>query len=415
MTRARITLTDVAFGGEALGRLDGKVVFVPYALPGEEVLLDLVEQRRDFARGEVARVLRRSEQRAAPPCPYFGRCGGCQWQHASYPAQLEIKRQIVVQQLARIGRFPDADDLVRPTIGMLSPWEYRNQVRFSFGRRFGELGFTRWRSHRLLRIDHCYLAHPRINGVLYQLQGRLAGERLHQVVVRVGANTGDLLIAPRLPIEDPPSGQSHLEEELLGRRFRIAAPSFFQVNTRRERRPLPAGHRPGDWLPPLPADGLSMAELLALLVLDGVAPQGDELVIDAYAGVGTFGVLLAPRVRRVIAVEESPVAVQDARHNTRDLPNVEVRAGKAEDLLPQLDVRPDAVVLDPARVGCAPPVLAALIAARPRRIVYVSCDPATLARDLRVLGDGGFRLERVQPLDMFPQTYHVESVALLNG
>ena len=414
-----VELTDAAFGGEAIGHLpDGRVVFVPRALPGEAALIQVQQQRRDFARGEVAVLERPAPGRVEPPCAYYrAGCGGCSWQHAEYALQLRLKQGIVSEQLRRIGHFADADELVRPPIGMLEPWQYRNQARFTVGRRFGELCFTFRSSHRLLRIDHCRIVHPRINAILEVAQGRLAnvGRRIHQVSVRVGANTGQVLVGPALPeVPEIESGQRFLEEELLGRRFRLQPPSFFQVNTRREVRPLPPAVRRA-WLP-LPADGVSMAELLALLVMDRLEPEPDQLVVDAYSGVGTFALLLAPLVREVIGIEEAPSAVRDAEHNARDVSNVRFVQAKTEAALPALDGgRVDAVVLDPARVGCHPDVLAALVRSRPRRVVYVSCDPSTLARDLRVLVDGGYALAEVQPLDMFPQTYHIECVATLTA
>jgi 23S rRNA (uracil1939-C5)-methyltransferase len=413
-----IELTGASFGGEALGRLDdGRVVFVPMALPGEQALVRLREVRRDYARAELLAVERPAPGRRPAPCAHYHEgCGGCSWQHADYALQLGLKRGVVVDQLARIGRFPDAEALVRPMLGMVDPWRYRNQARFTVGRRFGELCFTYRGSHRLLRIDYCWIVQPRLAEVLDRLQGRLAGlgRRLHQVAIRVGANTGDLMVSPALPeLPDVPSGQPFLHEELLGRRFRLRGPSFFQVNTRREQRPLPAAV--GSPRLPLPADGVSMAELLALLVLDRLAPRGDELVVDAYCGVGTFALLLAPLVAEVVGVEEARVAVEDAEHNGRDVPNARFLCGKTEHVLPNLSLsrRPDAVVLDPARAGAHPAVLEALLWQRPPKLVYVSCDPATLARDLRVLVDGGYALREVQPLDMFPQTYHIECVAVL--
>jgi len=209
------------------------------------------------------------------------------------------------------------------------------------------------------------------------------------------------------------SGQAYLEEELLGQRFRLEPPSFFQVNTRREPRELPAAISRA-WLP-MPSDGLSMAELLALLVVDRVQPSSSDVVTDAYSGVGTFAVLLAPLVREVIGIEEARSAIRDAEHNARELANVRFIQAKTEQALPSLSVRPDAVVLDPARAGCHPDVLRALLDSRPSRLVYVSCNPTTLARDLRVLVDGGYTLHEVQPLDMFPQTYHIECVASLSA
>jgi 23S rRNA (uracil1939-C5)-methyltransferase len=412
MTTVTLNLTDLAFGGEAIGRLDGRVVFVPFGLPGEEVVVELTEDKHDFARGRIVEILRPSPDRVRGPCPYFGECGGCSLQHAEYSAQLTFKRSIVVEQLRRIGHFADADSLVLPTIGMISPWEYRNHIRFTVGRRFGELCFTRRGSRQLMRIDRCLIAQPPINAATAQIQGHLVGFRGHQVAIRVGANTGDLLINPRLEaVPDLPTGQGYLEEVLFDRCFRIASPAFFQVNTRRERRPIPAGLREPAW--PLPEDGLSMAEILALIVNDRLELSGRELLLDAYCGVGTFAILLARSAGRVIGIEESPAAVKDARRNAEGLTRVEFVEGKTEDVLPKLAERPDAVVLDPARIGCDPSVLEALGKLRPPRVAYVSCDPATLARDLAILVEQGYRLHDIQPVDMFPQTYHIECVAHL--
>jgi 23S rRNA (uracil1939-C5)-methyltransferase len=412
-----VELTDAAFGGEAIGHLpDGRVVFVPRALPGEAALVQLHQERRDFARGEVATLERPAPGRVDPPCAhYLQGCGGCSWQHAEYELQLRLKRDIVADQLRRIGHFSDAAALVRPALGMLQPWHYRNQARFTVGKRYGELCFTYRSSHRLLRIDHCWIVHPKINAILEAAQGRLldpARRRIHQVSIRIGANTGDVLVAPALPeVPEIESGQPFLEEELLGRRFRLQPPSFFQVNTLREQRPLPPVI--GEPRVPLAADGVSMAELLALLVMDRLDPGPEDLIVDAYSGVGTFALLLAPLVHEVVGIEEARSAVRDAIHNAGDLANVRFIQAKTEEALPSLGARPAGVVLDPARVGCHPDVLRALLDLRPGRVVYVSCDPSTLARDLRILVDGGYTLHEVQPLDMFPQTYHIESVATL--
>lgn len=411
--RVQLELTAVAHGGEAIGRLDGRVVFVPQGLPGEDVVVELVQDKRDFARGQIVEILRASTERVAPPCPYFlAGCGGCQWQHAAYPFQLQGKQQIVAEQLRRIGGFEDAQRHVLPTIGMADPWYYRNHARFTVGRRDGELCFTRTGTRSLMRIDHCWIMQPPVNATLERLQGRLPSFPAHQLSIRVGANTGDQLVSPALPDDlGVPSGQTELHEELLGRRFRVAGAAFFQVNTRREVRELPTGAERFGHL--VADDGVSIAELLILIALDRLDPQPDDLVVDAYSGVGTFAALIAPLVREVVGIEESPAAVKDARNNARDLANVQFIEGKTEDVLPQLSQRADKILLDPARVGCEPRVLDALLAARPERIVYVSCDPATLARDLAILRTGGYTLQTVQPLDMFPQTYHVETVTLL--
>ncbi len=209
--------------------------------------------------------------------------------------------------------------------------------------------------------------------------------------MRIGVQTGDTLVQPDLSAYVPeiPTGQRSYEEELCGERFRVSAPSFFQVNT-------------------------AQAETLIRLVREGLCLRPDDFLLDAYAGVGTFAKVLAKDVAQVLAVEVSASSVADGRVNTADLTNVRWIEGEVERVLPELDLRPTAVVLDPSRQGCAPPALHALIAAVFPRIAYVSCEPATLARDLRILADGGYHIRSVQPVDLFPQTYHIESVALLD-
>jgi len=409
LPRVEIELDGISHLGGAVGRVDELVHFVSYALPGERVVARVVDAHGNFARAETDRVLCAAPERVAPPCPYFGRCGGCDWQHARYEAQLRFKTETVREQLRRLGGFADAP--VRPMIGAASVYGYRNHARFS-ARRDGTLGFTRQQSHAVMTIEHCHVVVPPISAMLAALQGR-GHRRLHQVALRHSLRTGQSLVAPHIPDAPIPTGQPYLEDEVLGRRFRIAANSFFQVNTRPDVRPLPQAIA-APWVAEREA-AWSQADLLALLAIDRLRPAPGELLLDAYAGVGTFALLVADHApgARVLGIEEAASAVMDARHNAAGAPNLEFVQGRVEAVLPGLDAVPDGAILDPARAGCARPVLDALVARAVRRIVYVSCEPATLARDLRILVDGGYALTEVQPIDMFPQTRHVEAVATL--
>ena len=380
----RVSLTDIAHHGAAVGRANGQVVFADYGLPGEEVIVAVEERRPTFLRGRVVDVLRASPRRAFPPCPYFGECGGCQWQHADYSYQLELKQHIISEQMQRVAGLAEIE--VPPLVPSPHLWHYHNHARL-VADEAGQLGFRRLRAHEVVYIGFCWIMHLPISFALQKLQ-RLTYRPGQEVVVRAGVCTGDLLVQPRLPL-DLPTGQAHLEEELQGRRYRISRDAFFQVNT-------------------------LQAERLLSLVAEGLQPQPNEHLLDLYGGVGTFGLALAERVRRVTEVEDSPAGVEDARHNARGLDRVRVLLGRVENVVKTLKGRIDCAVVDPPRAGLAPSALRALVGLRPSRIAYVSCDPATLARDLRRLIDAGYQVVRLQPLDMFPQTFHIETVALLH-
>ena len=390
----RLTLESLSHKGSAIARKDGQIVFVAYGLPGEDVDVLIERAYPDYLEGVVTAVHTPSPHRVMPRCEYFGVCGGCQLQHADYDEQLRLKTGVVSEQLRRIGRLPDVP--VLPAIGSPNPWHYRNHARFSVDRE-GFLGYIPRNRKRVLRIENCYIVDPWIHATLKTLQGgpvdREQGRlpRLHQVAMRVGVNTGDTLIQPDLTewVPELASGQRVLDEALLGERFRVSASSFFQVNT-------------------------PQAERLIRLVREGLGLTRADVLLDAYAGVGTFAQTLAGDVAQVLAIEVAASSVADGRHNTAELSNVRWIEGQVEDVLPKLDTRPTAAVLDPSRQGCAPPVLHALIQAAVPRLAYVSCEPATLARDLRVLADGGYQVRSVQPVDLFPQTYHIECVALLD-
>lgn len=372
--------------GEAMATHAGRDVFVFGGIPGESVSAEVVAIRRKYIAAQVVSVIRSSPHRVEPPCSYFGECTGCQWQHISYSAQLEAKAAIVEDALRRVGNFHQPS--VLDTIPSPKPLGYRNHARFNIWRSTGSLGFTHRERRRFVRVDRCLLMNDRTNELLEQLQDRCA--ETSALSIRASDATGDYLIQPTLqnPAVPVATGQKRYREAVNGREFRVASPSFFQVN-------------------------VEQAGKLAELAIDALGLSGHETVVDAYAGVGAFSALLAPHAARIIGIEESTAAVADAEENVADAPNVEFMTGKVEDILPSLEVVPDAVILDPSRTGCQPTVLETLLELAPPRIAYVSCNPQTLARDLAVLCRR-YSIESVQPVDMFPQTHHVECLASLS-
>lgn len=427
-----LAIESLAYGGDAIAHMDdGRAVFVSGACPGDRVRVDITEERDRFVRAQVTEVLEPSPHRVVPPCPYFGACGGCSWQHVSYELQCSAKRLAVVDALTRIGRIPSAEALVAQTRPSVRPFGYRNKVELvtnPTAQRL-ELGYHRAASDQVVPVESCLLLpkkHQRapraLTGALRYLSGR---EELGitRVGYRVAASTSDVEVAlwtapgafPRKAVattllqavpatsivrvltkERPGlrkiagvevlAGKGHWRERLAGYEFAISAPSFFQVNT--------AG-----------------AQLLIELVMDALEPDGSDRVLDLYSGAGTFTLPLAELAGEVVAVESAGSAVRDLRRNLESAQLwAEVVGGDAGREIAELG-HFDAVVVDPPRSGLAPQVISALAATRPRAIAYVSCDPATLARDARALADAGFGLVKATPVDLFPQTFHIETVA----
>lgn len=409
MTEFELTLDRFAFGGEAIGRLpDGRAAFVPLALPGERVRVELVEQKRSFARARLVEVLQPSPERVAPLCAHFGECGGCHYQHMRYEAQLASKQAVLKDQLERIGGL--ADPPLAEPVPAPEPFKYRNQVQFHLTAE-GKLGYHRPRSDEVLAIRECHLPEPPINALWPQLEFE-PGSGIERVGLRLGVDD-DLLVAlesagleiPELSVEDLPVSVAHLGPggalvlagspdlamEVLGRRFRVSAGSFFQVNT---------------------AMAAKLVEHVTGLI-DGRNLLGSEtLALDLYCGVGLFSAFLAERAGRLVGIEASPSAVDDFTYNLDEFEAVEIYEAPVEQALSVLDLHPDLVLADPPREGLDRHVVDEIVKMEPQALVYVSCDPATLARDAKRLSAGGFRLEEVRLFDLFPQTYHIESVSL---
>jgi 23S rRNA (uracil1939-C5)-methyltransferase len=409
LTREGTTHAEITEQNEA-GERYTRTLHVPAGLPGERVTIAVEapaqppKRRKRYWKARPPRVWiteihHTSPLRIQASCPVFGVCGGCQLQHMRYEAQLEWKRSTVQELLHDTGGFDKPP--VLETAPCDVPWHYRNQMRFSVNRN-GQPGLTARGTHRVLPLDSCPIAHEQINRALDVLSA--VPNQRPQVLIRCGAATGQMLIQPH---PDPNIAQQlteagldlhseTMEEKLGGELFRIRPSSFFQTNT-------------------------AQAEKMATMVLDGLvvsAPHSHEhtrTIVDAYCGVGTFALLLARHVDKVIAIEESASAIKDAQWNLREVRNVEILKGKVEELLPTLECHIDGLVIDPPRAGCQQAVLDALVLHPVDRIVYVSCEPSTLARDLNMLCHlhPGYRLLSVQPLDMFPQTAHIECVATL--
>jgi 23S rRNA (uracil1939-C5)-methyltransferase len=399
-----VNLTTHTYGGETLGRLpDGRAVFVPFALPGEEVRIRLIESKRGYARAELVEVLTASSKRIRPVCKHFTTCGGCHYQHIPYETQLKIKMNILREQLLRLGKVVDAP--VNPTVSSPHQYHYRNNIQFQLTEQ-GSLGFYAAQSEDIFPIQECHLP----EGTLNLLWPKLSFEKesgLKRVSLRLGSQEDIMLTLesdhpepPDFLVEDLPiaavflspqemhvlAGDSYIFVDVLERSFRVSASAFFQVNT-------------------------PMAATMVEHVLANLNLKAADSVIDAYAGVGLFSAFLAPRVNRLIAIEDSLLACADFVYNLDEFDNVELYQGRVEQVLPALEVLPQVILVDPPRSGLDRRAMDGILAMQPEVLVYVSCDPATLARDSRRLTGGGYRLEDITPFDLFPQTYHIESIS----
>lgn len=440
-----LQIEDLNHEGFGVGRVQGYTLFVKGALPGERVAALVVKVKKGYGYARLLEVLQPSPERMQPRCPVYGKCGGCQLQHLSYKAQLEYKHRLVQENLRRIGGL---EVEVLPVIGMAEPWHYRNKGMIPVGWQEGQgvvTGFYASRSHRIIPIQQCGIQHPDNDRAVEAVRRWAEREQvsiydeerhtglLRHVVVRKAFQTGELMVVLVVNGEEIPGkerliewlreqlpqlksvmlnvntrrtnvilgektvrlwGEEYIYDTIGDVRFAISARSFYQVN------PV-------------------QTQVLYDKVKQYAQLSGQETVIDAYCGIGTIALYLAPEARQVLGVEVVPEAIEDAWRNSRlnRLDNVRFVVGEAEQVLPQWQhegLKPDVIVVDPPRKGCAPELLQAILGMRPERVVYVSCNPSTLARDLRILVDGGYQVREVQPVDMFPHTTHVECCVLLN-
>jgi 23S rRNA (uracil1939-C5)-methyltransferase len=413
----QLTLTTLTYGGEAMGRHEGRAVFVPFGLPGEIVRARLVEERKNFARAELVEIIQASPERIQPKCAHFGACGGCHYQMLPYPAQLRAKTEILRDQLTRIGKIQNSP--VRDIVASPQTWNYRNHVQFHLDKN-GKLGFIaagaapaagkasdaeEIRPESVIPINECHLPESALNALWPTLEFEPDAP-----IERVSLRAGDELMlilesgspeAPEMEIETDISvvhlteddavvmaGEDYIVMDVLERSFKVSAGSFFQVNTQMA--------------------GKMVQHLLDQLKVN----KKSTVLVDVYCGVGLFSAFFAPKVARLIGIETSISSCDDFAVNLDEFNNVELYEADAEEALPALDVQPDVVIVDPPRAGLDKTVIDALVALKPKTLAYVSCDPSTLARDAARLIAGGYQLKQVTPFDLFPQTYHIESISI---
>ena len=432
-----IKIHGLGSSGEGVGKLDELIIFVEGALPGEEVLAEVEVVKKNYAVGRLVDVVKKSSERVELLCPLYDKCGGCQLQHMSYAAQLRWKRQQIVDAVERIGKLRDVE--IFDTLGMENPLRYRNKMQFPVGKGL-QIGCYAHGSHNVIDTTNCLIQHALNDKILaavrkvaqkFNLQPYDEDKHrgfLRHVMGRVGSN-GEMMIvlvtaAKNFPAEknfvrallkEIPEvtsiqqnvqtfrnnvilgrdtrvlyGKPTIHDKIGGLKFNISARSFFQVNT-------------------------AQAEVLYRTARDFAELRGGETVIDAYCGTGTIGLFVAKRARKVYGVEVVGSAVADAKKNAREnnIRNAEFIVGDAVKVLPRLldsGVEVDVVIVDPPRAGCDRKVLETFAAMKTEKIIYVSCNPATLARDLKILDELGYRATKIQPVDMFPFTSHVESV-----
>ncbi|TAK05954.1 MAG: 23S rRNA (uracil(1939)-C(5))-methyltransferase RlmD, partial [Candidatus Manganitrophaceae bacterium] len=398
-------------GGDGLARYEGRVIFVPFTLPGETVEAKIVREKKEYAEAEIVRIITPSPERREAPCPVFTICGGCQLQHLPEAAQLRYKVEAMREVLARLGKLTSYDLL--PPVPSPPPFHYRTRAQLKVER--GELGYYRQKSHEIVAVDRCPLLIAPLNGAIEAMLRSLQRDRLEEIELQ-GISSGDFLIVLRgdqfphdrgehfyetmrqtLPLKGVivgnrrgwhVFGENFLIETVREKRFRISERAFSQVN--------PAVNR-----------------LLIETVLEWSAPSSNDRILELYSGIGNFTLFLAERAASVTAVEGNRAAVEDARWNLQNagLANVALSTASAEEGVRRALKERKAyshIFLDPPREGAGKAVMQGIASLAPEKVIYLSCDPATFARDVRILLDRGYLLRRLQPFDMFPQTGHLE-------
>lgn len=440
-----MTIDALGSAGEGIGRIDGFTVFVEGALPGEKIRVLMVKVKKRYGYGKLLEILQASPDRREPLCPVAKQCGGCQLQHLSYAGELAYKTKLVKDDLERIGGIQDVE--VQPTIGMADPWRYRNKAQFPVrqGKEGCAIGFYAKRSHRIVDTEKCFLQNECNDEIVRiireffdEFQIPLYEEETHRglvrhILTRIGKNSGEIMVCivingKKLPHSDVLTerlkivagvvsimlninqektnvilgrkivtlwGKDTITDTIGGISFEISPLSFYQVN------PV-------------------QTEVLYRKAVELAELKGDETVLDLYCGIGTISLFFARKAKKVFGVEIVPEAIADARKNAErnGITNAKFAVGAAEEVIPRLykeeGIMADIVVVDPPRKGCEERLLETILQISPEKIVYVSCNPATLARDLAVLRNGGYEVRTVQPVDQFSRSVHVETAVLLS-
>jgi len=397
-TNFEATIEKLIYGGDGLARVDGQVVLVPFVLPGERAAVETVTQKRGLVRAKLIDLRAASAKRVLPACPYFGRCGGCHYQHASYETQLALKRDILAETLRRVGKIEPPEEI---RVIAAEPWHYRNRAQFHVAG--AELGYVEAHSNRLCPIERCPISSPRINLSIATLREMLRDPRWPRFVRSLEVFTNETQVQLNVQETDRPVARRFfdwcaekvpdlvpgaLDYQAAGSFYRVSGASFFQVNR---------------WL----------IDAMVDAVLENTHGQ---TALDLYAGVGLFSLPMARRFGKVAAVESGAAAVSDLRFNAeRAGIAVDTHQTSADIFLSDAAAAPEFVLADPPRAGLGKRTVEHLVRLAPPRLTIVACDPATLARDLAGLITGGYRLDRLTMIDLFPQTFHIEAIAQLRN
>lgn len=438
-----LEITDLNTSGEGVGRYEGKVVFVPNTVTGDRALAKIIQSKAKFSKAKVQRLLTPSPHRIRPHCIVADKCGGCQWQHINFEYQREAKREQIIQAFQRIGGFEDIE--VRSILHTATSLNYRNKSTYPFARSATgqvQAGYYRQGSHKLVNLNQCPVQDERLDPLLKEIKQDVQQRgwsiydetnhqgKLRHLSLRIGSNTGETLLTlittskqlagigeqAQIWLEKYPelvgvclnlnsdrtntilgkttytvAGKPYLREIFAGIELHITADTFFQINT-------------------------GAAELLFWSIVEQLHLTGKENVIDAYCGIGTFSLPLAKKVNQVVGIEINSTSIQQAQKNAilNKIDNANFYTGKVKDYLEQINFPPDIILLDPPRKGCAPQVIETILRMQPSRIVYISCKPSTLARDIKLFCQSGrYQPTSIQPADFFPQTTHVECCVVL--